>query len=119
MVRSCQQCQLVRSERSIRSGDEQLKSIPICDLFYRVALDTTGPLPETKSRNKYILVAIDHYSKWCEAKVVADHGARTAAKFLEDDLICRYGVPRFILIDNGREWGAEFDVMCKDYAIHH
>ncbi len=119
VVRSCQQCQLVKSEGSIRFGDERLKSIPICNLFYRVALDTAGPLPETKSRNKYILVAIDHYSKWCEAKAVVDHGAKIAAKFLEDDLICRYGVPRFILIDNGGEWGAEFDVMCKDYAIQH
>jgi hypothetical protein len=49
VVRSCQQCQLVKSEGSIRSGDEQLKNIPIYDLFYRVALDTAGPLPETKS----------------------------------------------------------------------
>jgi hypothetical protein len=109
----------VKSEGSIRSGDERLKSIPVCDLFYRVALDTAGPLPETKAGNKYIMVAIDHYSKWCEAKAVADHGAKTTARFLEDDLICRYGVPSFMLIDNGGEWGAEFEVMCKDYAIQH
>jgi hypothetical protein len=64
-------------------------------------------------------VAVDHYSKWCEAKAVADHGAKTAARFLEDDLICRFGVPKFILTDNGGEWGAEFETMCKDYAIHH
>jgi hypothetical protein len=76
-------------------------------------------LPETKSGNKYILVAIDHYSKWCEAKAVADHGAKTAAKFLEDDIICRYGVPKFVLTDNEGEWVAEFDVMCKDYVIQH
>ncbi len=63
VVRGCQQCQLVRSSGSIQFGDEQLKSIPVCDLFHRVALDITGPLPETKSGNKYILVAIDHYSK--------------------------------------------------------
>jgi hypothetical protein len=119
MVRVCQQCQLVRSSGSIRSGDEQLKSIPVCDFFYRVALDTAGPLPEIRSGNKYILVAIDHYSKWCEAKAIADHGAKTAARFLEDDLICRYGVPRFVLTDNGGEWGAEFETMCTDYAIHH
>ncbi len=119
VVRRCQQCQLVRSEGSIRSEDEQLKSIPICDLFHRVALDTACPLPETKSGNKYILVAINHYSKWCEAKAVTDHGAKTAARFLEDDLICRYGVPKFILIDNGGEWAAEFEVMCKNYGIQH
>ncbi len=63
VVRGCQQCQLVRSSGSIRSGDEQLKSIPVYDLFHRVALDTAGPLLETKSGNKYILVAINHYSK--------------------------------------------------------
>jgi transposase InsO family protein len=109
----------VKSEGSIRSGDERLKSIPVCDLFHRVALDTAGPLPETKAGNKYILVAIDHYSKWCEAKAVADHGVGTTARFLEDDLICRYGVPKFVLTNNGGEWGAEFEAMCRDYAIQH
>jgi len=117
VVRRCQQCQLVRSEGSIRSGDEQFKSIPICDLFHRIALDTAGPLPETKSGNKYILVAIDNYSKWCEAKVVVDHSVKTASRFLEDDIICRYGIPKFVLTDNGGEWAAEFEMMCKDYGI--
>jgi hypothetical protein len=115
----CQQCQLVRSTGSIRSEDEDMKSILICELFYRVALDTTGPLLETKTRNKYILVAVDHYSKWCEARAVADHGAKMAAKFLEDDVICRYGVPKFVLTDNGGKWVAEFYVMCRDYGIQH
>ncbi len=108
---------MVGNEGGIRSGDEQLKSIPICDLFHRVALDTVGPLPETRSGNKYILVAIDHYSKWCQAKAVVDHGAKTVARFLEDDIICKYGVPKFILSDNGGEWAAEFELMCKDYGI--
>jgi hypothetical protein len=74
-------------------------------------------MPKTKAGNKYILVAIDHYSKWCEAKAIDDHGAKTVARFLEDDLICRYGVPKFVLTDNGGEWGVEFEVMCRDYAI--
>jgi transposase InsO family protein len=119
VVKGCLQCQLIRGTGSIRSSDEELKSIPVCDLFYRVALDTAGPLPETKSGNRYVLVAIDHYSKWCEAKAVADHGAKTAARFLEDEVIYRYGVPRFVLTDNGGEWAAEFDTMCSDYNIHH
>ncbi len=113
IVRMCQQCQMVKSTGSIRSEDEEMKSILVCELFYWVALDTARPLPETKIGNKYILVAVDHYSKWCEAKAVADHGAKTIAKFLEDDVICRYGVPKFVLTDNGGEWAAEFDVMLR------
>jgi len=119
VVKVCQRCQMVRRMGSIRSKDEELKSILVYDLFHRVAMDTAGPLPETKSGNKYILVAINHYCKWCETKAVVDHGAKTAARFLQDDIICRYGVPKFVLTDNGREWAAEFDVMCKDYGIHH
>jgi len=110
---------MVRRMGSICFKDEELKNIPICDLFHRVAMDTAGPLPETKSRNKYILVAIDHYSKWCEAKAVVNHGAKTTARFLEDDIIYMYGVPKFVLTNNGGEWAAEFDVMCKDYDIQH
>ncbi len=50
---------------------------------------------------------------------MANHGAKTTTKILEDDVICRYGVPKFVFIDNGREWAVEFDVMCKDYGTQH
>ncbi len=55
----------------------------------------------------------------CEARAVVDHGAKTAARFLEDEIIYRYGVPKFVLTDNGGEWAVEFDVMCRNYAIQH
>jgi hypothetical protein len=108
---------MVRKVGSVCSEDEKLKNILVCELFYRIARDNTRPLLETKSENKYILVAIDHYSKWCEAKTIVDHGAKTAARFLEDDIICRCGVPKFVLTNNGGEWATKFDVMCNDYVI--
>ncbi len=104
---------------NVRSKDEELKNIPVCELFFKVAMYTTWPLPTTKGGNRYILVVIDHYSKWSEAKTIPNHGAKIATKFFEDDIICKYGVPRFILIDNREEWLAEFDVMCKNYGITH
>jgi hypothetical protein len=55
---------MVRKVGNIRSEDEELKSMLVCELFYKVALDTVIPLLEPKSGNKYILVAINHYSKW-------------------------------------------------------
>jgi len=50
----------------MRFNIEEMKSIPICDSFYRVAMDILGPLPEITDGNKYVLITIDHYSKWCE-----------------------------------------------------
>jgi hypothetical protein len=110
---------MVKKLGSIRFEDEELKSIHVCELFYKVVMNIARPLLETKARKIYILVSNDHYSKWCKAKAVADHGAKTAATFLEDDVICKYGVPKFVLTDNGGEWAIEFDVMCRDYGIHH
>jgi hypothetical protein len=53
----------------------------VFDLFYRIAMDIARPLLETKLGNKYILVVINHYSKWCEAKAVANHGSKTTTRF--------------------------------------
>jgi hypothetical protein len=84
----------------MKSGIEGMKNIFICDLFYRVAMDIVGPLLEIISGNKYVLVAIDHYSKWCETWPVKEHDACTIAKVLEDGVICKYGVPKYILTNN-------------------
>jgi hypothetical protein len=59
---------MVRKMGSIHSKDEELKSIHACDLFYKIVMDTIKLLPETKLRNKYILVAIDHYSNGARQK---------------------------------------------------
>ncbi len=96
---------------------EDLKSIPICDLFYRVALDTIGPLLTINKGNKYILVALDHYSKWCEAKVLFDHIVTTTVRFLEDYIICRYKVPKFIFTNNGGEWSLNLTICARFMAF--
>jgi hypothetical protein len=84
----------------------------MCDLFYQMVFDITWPLNETSNGNKYVLVAIDHYSKWCETHPRKEHDKIIVAKFLEDEIICWFGVPKYILIDNGNEWMKEFDVLC-------
>jgi hypothetical protein len=118
-IRACEKCQLARQFGNMRSSIEEMKSIPICDLFYRVAMDIVGPLLETTNGNKYVLVAIDHYSKWCETQPIKELDACTAAKFLEDEVICRYGVLKYILADNGNEWMKEFAEVYQNYGITH
>jgi hypothetical protein len=60
-----------------------MKNILMCDLFYKVVLDIVGPFLEIKSSNKYVLIAIEHYFKWFEARPMKDLDATTTTKFLE------------------------------------
>ena len=42
----------------------------------RVAVDIAGPLPCTPRGNRYILVAMDYFSKWPEVYGIPDHEAK-------------------------------------------
>jgi hypothetical protein len=84
-----------------------------------VVLNSVGPLIELKIGNKYVLVTVDHYSKWCEAKPIKEHINETITKFLEEEIICKFGVPKCVFISNGREWMVKFDMMCKVFGITH
>jgi hypothetical protein len=66
-VKACDKiCQLAKQFDNMKSRIDKMKSIPIYDFFYYVTFNIIGPLPKTTDGNKYVLVAIDHYSKWCE-----------------------------------------------------
>jgi hypothetical protein len=69
-----------------------------------VPFDAAIPFPKTKHGNIYVLVAINHYSKWCEARAMVDHDVEMAAKFLEHEVIYRFGAPKYIFTNNGYEW---------------
>jgi hypothetical protein len=103
VVKQCQRCQLAKNSGSIRLGVEEMKNIPIYDLFNRVTLDIARPLLEIKNGNMYVLVTIGHYWKWCETRLVKDHDATTTIRFMGEEIICRFGVPKFILTNNGGE----------------
>jgi hypothetical protein len=94
------------------SDIKEMKNILICNLFYRVAMDNVGPLLETTDGNKYF--------KWCEAWSIKEHDAFNATKFLEDEVICRYGVLKYnYLTNNANEWMKEFVEICQNHGITH
>ncbi len=79
-------------------GVEEMKKIPTCDLFYCIVFNTMGPLLEFAKGNKYVSIVIDH-------------------NYSNKEIIYRFNVSKFILIDNGSEWMKEFDVMYKNCGI--
>ena len=78
-----------------------------------------GPLPESEKGNKYLLIAMDYFTKWPEAYPLPDQEATTVAEVLVKEFICRYGVPRELHSDQGRNFeSAVFTGVCKLLGIH-
>ena len=72
-----------------------------------------GPLPVTEAGNKYLLIAMDYFSKWPEAYPLPNQVSVTVADVLVNELVCIFGVPLYIHSDQGRNYeSAVFAEMC-------
>lgn len=83
-----------------------------------VAVDIFGPLPRTESGNEYIVVLGEYFSKWFEAWTVPDHTALTVADKIVTEFFSRFGCPKQIHTDQGREFESElFTLVCEKFVI--
>ncbi|GJZ44220.1 reverse transcriptase domain-containing protein [Tanacetum coccineum] len=55
--------------------------------FYKWGIDIVGPFPEGPSKVKFLIVAIDYFTKWIEAKPVATITGNQVKKFVWDNII--------------------------------
>ncbi|XP_076901362.1 uncharacterized protein LOC143555741 [Bidens hawaiensis] len=59
---------------------------------------------EASGRVKFLIVAIDYFTKWVEAKPAASIMASSVKKFLWEFIICRFGLPQELVSDNGTQF---------------
>ena len=70
-------------------------------------MDILGPFSMAPSRIKYLLVAIDYFTKWIEAKPLQEISTAEVEKFTWKHLICKYGIPYVVVTDNGTQFKAQ------------
>ncbi len=76
--------------------NNQKQTIPPIDVFERWEVDIVRPLSITREGNRYIIVAMDYFSRWPEARPLKAINADTVATFLYEKIICRFGVSRIL-----------------------
>ena len=59
-----------------------------------------GPLRTASCGFTHLLVAVDKFTKWVEAKPIRKLDGATALKFVKDNVV-RFGLPHSIITDNG------------------
>nr|GFC64202.1 reverse transcriptase domain-containing protein [Tanacetum cinerariifolium] len=70
--------------------------------FYKWGIDIAGPFPEGPGKVKFLIVAMDYFTKWIEAKAVATITSGQVKKFVWDNIVCRFRIPGEIISDNGK-----------------
>ncbi|GJW03532.1 reverse transcriptase domain-containing protein [Tanacetum coccineum] len=69
LIRACQECQVHKPVP--RNPHEKLNPITSPWLFYKWGIDIAGPFLEGPGKVKFLIVVVDYFTKWIEAKPVA------------------------------------------------
>ncbi|GJR52656.1 reverse transcriptase domain-containing protein [Tanacetum coccineum] len=69
MIRACNDCQIHRPVP--RNPQQPLTPIAAPWPFYKWEIDIAGPFPEGPGKVKFLIVVMDYFTKWIEAKAVA------------------------------------------------
>jgi ribonuclease HI len=105
LVQKCENCQRCAKDQKQPSSLNQLIQ-PTWPL-QRWGLDLLGPLPDAQGNLKYVVVAVEYFSKWIEAKPLATITSATIQKFFWQNIVCRFGVSKAITMDNGTQFDVE------------
>jgi transposase InsO family protein len=94
-----------------------LQTIPITWPFAIWNLDMVGPLRQAPGGFTHLLVAVNKFSKWIEARPIVNVCSEEAVSFFTD-IIYRFGIPNTIITDNGTQFtGKKFFNFCDDNHI--
>ena len=116
-AKSCDRCQ--RTGNVSKRHEMPLTSILEVELFDVRGLDFMGPFLSSFGK-LYIIVAVDYMSKWVEAEACIATDARTVIRFVQKNIIYRFGTPRAIISDRGIHFRNHlFRALANKFGVKH
>jgi hypothetical protein len=98
-VKKCPPCQIFN--KKARTHPTALHPIIAIGPFSKWGIDFMQCKPTSAGGHGYIIVAVDYFTKWAEAMPTFLNDGRTAALFLFNHIITRFGIPHAIVTDHG------------------
>ncbi|GJR10316.1 reverse transcriptase domain-containing protein [Tanacetum coccineum] len=95
--------------------------------FFQWEMVVLGPLPEAPGKVMFVIVAVDYFTKWIEAKPLSKTTGKEVKKFVWDNIVCRYGLPKIIVTDNRnnfihdpfKSWCRKLNITQINTAVAH
>uniref|UniRef100_A0A2N9GVK9 Integrase catalytic domain-containing protein n=1 Tax=Fagus sylvatica TaxID=28930 RepID=A0A2N9GVK9_FAGSY len=117
-VQRCDKCQ--RFANHLHSPPTVLVPMTAPWPFAQWGLDIMGPFPIGRRQLKFLVVAIDYFTKWVEAEPLATITERNIQNFVWKAVICRFGIPRVLVSDNGKQFdNPRFRQFSQELGIHN
>nr|GEW29450.1 reverse transcriptase domain-containing protein [Tanacetum cinerariifolium] len=80
------------------------ETLPVDVEKARAGIDIAGPFSEGPGKVKFLIVAIDYFTKWIEAKPVATITGNQIKKFIWENIVYRFRLIGEIISDNGKQF---------------
>ena len=97
-IKSCEVCASQHSPKNRKLGELFPLNVPMT-AGHTISMDILGPLSITERNNRYVLVIIDHLTKWIELVAISNCNATTISQSFIDNWICRHGIPMRVITD--------------------
>lgn len=115
-LQKCESCQR-HAPISLRAKNK-LVLVTSAWPFQKWGIDIVGPFPTSSGQAKFLLVAVDYFTKWVEAKPLAKISGAEVKKFVWENIVCRFGLPMVIISDNGKQFAHNpFKKWCSSLGI--
>jgi hypothetical protein len=106
-IKKCETCQKSSNRYPTRRAPLQPLPQP-SGPAQRIHIDLFGGLKTSTKGNNYVMVMTDAFSKLVTLAAIKDKNPKTVAVAFMDNYVHRYGVPKHIHSDMGKEWCNEF-----------
>ncbi|KAK3027489.1 hypothetical protein RJ639_040290 [Escallonia herrerae] len=115
-IKKCDACQRFSPVPKLAPTALTTLNSPI--LFAMWDMNILGPFPPASAQQKFVIVAIDYFTKWVKAKALSSITEQKCEDFFWRSVVCRFGIPRVLVTDNGRQFDNHtFRAFCTNLSI--
>jgi hypothetical protein len=116
LVSTYEACQ--RFSRKMKAPAQPVQLIVPVWHLQRWGIDIVGKLTLAQGNYTFTVIAVESFIKWIEAKPLTNVSSATIKRFFWQNIICRYGVPRYITVDNAKYFSnAMFKEFCQQIGM--
>ena len=105
-IRNCTMC--AKNRVKLRKRTHPLRIFPATSPLESLAIDIIGPLTKTKKGLRFLLVTSDRFSKLNHVVALRRIDAYTVAVAFVEAWVFKYGPPKTLISDNGKQFAAKF-----------